>query len=900
MAQELVYTSSPKGIKAGSCGFCTVAYTEGMAFNHATLLEAYSAYLPVYQVFDDNAHLNPVSFSHYRYSTGANTIDIVSRVCYAGLDYTKRSNKIAHHIILEPAELSQSGPADFIRLFSDSKSFIESWHKDPEILKQKILNEKIQKIKSLASPFRKSDSWKKVAGNEAWSAVLADAYLRDKNKASFVIFDPERHSDSDRLSLIEESLMLLPPEDRWQLTFNTYFSALPQGTKCAWRFCVRNSDALKDARRTPGTVVIDLNNLDQKLLANIKNSDLINFARSDEDPHKKSPASTSKTDRPKNQTLSLEDELSEKTEDLRSPPIAPKKDGLRIQRPNYSRSDSSSRNYQQKKDSTSKFPYPQVAIVLLVLGIFSVAGIFYYRQQTKSEIPRDANWKIEELDEHGRLVTEEHGAEKPKPSQTDKKQEETKKDTASATNQPEDTSKKKTDQENKAQNQTQEKAESVPQTPAIPEPEPKEPPKEEAKETPKDSGVKAKESKKAPENKENDKAAEEKKKKDEEAALINGQRCFWMHWKKLCDGSVKKGKQSIPVPGQKKDAKLSIETVEKSLDKAGNKKESFGKLEVAGDPSRRILRAECGVDELGLKILGDVAEIYLEKDGLLIVEFKKEDLETQKPIKAISKLTIEGKEYGTKFHPPLPDGLGKAELIKINPSSFDKDKSPLISFTYKIPPDEKGIIGNHGEEGFELEMKYKNKPFKKNNILTIKDLLSLQNRQFSELNKPLTELANMENKAKGIYERIKKDLPINEGKTGKLVNPPPSLDVINENTDEALLIPEKYKAIKERGAKLDEEITRLENEMKTRPNDDGAKANLKENLKEKVEFKKYYKEIEFLKTYKKNYDEWMKALCTDISAKAKELLDKNKSDFSIEISGHYGKEKDVLLKTIRF
>ena len=46
MAFELIYTSVPKGIKPGSSGFCTVAYTNGLAGNVVLKLEGMSAYKP--------------------------------------------------------------------------------------------------------------------------------------------------------------------------------------------------------------------------------------------------------------------------------------------------------------------------------------------------------------------------------------------------------------------------------------------------------------------------------------------------------------------------------------------------------------------------------------------------------------------------------------------------------------------------------------------------------------------------------------------------------------------------------------------------------------------------------------------------------------------------------------
>ncbi|MBO5793350.1 MAG: hypothetical protein J6S54_12865, partial [Lentisphaeria bacterium] len=106
MAYELIYTSVPQGIKSGSSGFCTVAYTQGLAANIALKLEGMSAYKPYFPHYDSNAVKNPVSFSHYSTVVSGETLHFLSRVCFYGLDYTKRSNKLAHHYVLRNDEVS--------------------------------------------------------------------------------------------------------------------------------------------------------------------------------------------------------------------------------------------------------------------------------------------------------------------------------------------------------------------------------------------------------------------------------------------------------------------------------------------------------------------------------------------------------------------------------------------------------------------------------------------------------------------------------------------------------------------------------------------------------------------------------------------------------------------------
>ena len=53
-------------------------------------------------------------------------------------------------------------------------------------------------------------------------------------------------------------MMLLPPRERWNVTFNTYFTSLPAGATCAWRCMLADSDELRELRRHPRMEILDL------------------------------------------------------------------------------------------------------------------------------------------------------------------------------------------------------------------------------------------------------------------------------------------------------------------------------------------------------------------------------------------------------------------------------------------------------------------------------------------------------------------------------------------------------------------------------------------------------------------------------------------------------------------
>lgn len=250
MAFELVYTSSQTGVKQGSTGFCTVACTRGIDPRLMLTLEGLSGYKPIYPHYDAKAMRNPVSCSHYIFGGGAAIYrHILSRACFNGVDYTGRSNKLVSHLALSQLEAKKAagGPAS---LFLCNGLFKEAdWQVKTEIfpLQKEIPPTNATPAKCLA--------WEKACGDSGWAGVIVEKFLSRKGIV-YLVFDPE--SGVDMLALMNEAIALLPEEERWRLTFCTYFTSLPAGMECAWRACVPGSDALVAARRSPLNLIIDL------------------------------------------------------------------------------------------------------------------------------------------------------------------------------------------------------------------------------------------------------------------------------------------------------------------------------------------------------------------------------------------------------------------------------------------------------------------------------------------------------------------------------------------------------------------------------------------------------------------------------------------------------------------
>src|SRR5262245_324329 len=110
MSHELYYTSALKGVRPGSNGYCTVAVTQGMPGPLVERLETLADYRPL----PDGAERNggdPIVLTHYRISVQGKSWHVISRICMAGLDHTRRRVFFAHHVALEASELPPGGPA---------------------------------------------------------------------------------------------------------------------------------------------------------------------------------------------------------------------------------------------------------------------------------------------------------------------------------------------------------------------------------------------------------------------------------------------------------------------------------------------------------------------------------------------------------------------------------------------------------------------------------------------------------------------------------------------------------------------------------------------------------------------------------------------------------------------
>ena len=239
MISELIYTSAPSGLRPGAKGFCTVAATKGLTDTWIKQFEGMTGYR--HNASAGAAVGNPTNWMHLIANNGQS---ILARVCDAGLDYTKRTNKLAHFALLESADRSSHGPTGM--LFAPG-NFFQQWVGDARTLPHREFQS--QPIASGVCT-----AWKRATGDAGWAGVLAENATQKSGKDIYVVCNP----DTNAIEMIVEALSLLGEAERWQVSFSTYFIAnCTNGLKCRWRFILKDSKEHVELQRLAGVEVID-------------------------------------------------------------------------------------------------------------------------------------------------------------------------------------------------------------------------------------------------------------------------------------------------------------------------------------------------------------------------------------------------------------------------------------------------------------------------------------------------------------------------------------------------------------------------------------------------------------------------------------------------------------------
>ena len=233
---ELVNTSLPNGLIAGTHGFATVAMTKGVQDVLRGRLEALCAYTHRTSVHDASYYQqNPVNWFHVMLPQGEH---VIGRVAPSDFDYTGRTNRLARIRVFGANEMPGVGGAEI--LAKERHWFAQPWVGEPRYLDED---------KNTCSHLRTLNP--KMASNApAWDAVFGSggsryaqqvAWQIEKNliaggKAIYFKTSTAWDVSGEKLlGLFVDVVNLLPVELRARVTFSTYPVSLPVGTGCNLR-----------------------------------------------------------------------------------------------------------------------------------------------------------------------------------------------------------------------------------------------------------------------------------------------------------------------------------------------------------------------------------------------------------------------------------------------------------------------------------------------------------------------------------------------------------------------------------------------------------------------------------------------------------------------------------------
>jgi len=261
MIQELISTSAQRCLN-GNAGFGIVAQTFGMAQNVSLAANALSGYTHIAPPGSAN---NPVAYLHAMRRTGGMERHFVSRIADCGNDYTGRSNRIAHHWIIEEEDvrLLPGGPA----ALTAQNPFHAAWKGRPRELPPR-------KLIVADTPLEKCTAWEKLTGDAGWGGIVAER--AEKGDPISIVFPQEYKSENLR-TLICEALALLPSSLRCKITFSTYFMESQESgsDKIQIKCFLAGSKESQFVRQSSNTLVLDL----QQRLGNVPAGKYVEQAR---------------------------------------------------------------------------------------------------------------------------------------------------------------------------------------------------------------------------------------------------------------------------------------------------------------------------------------------------------------------------------------------------------------------------------------------------------------------------------------------------------------------------------------------------------------------------------------------------------------------------------------------
>lgn len=237
---QLIYTSAPRLLEAGKTGFGTIARSRQIPTPLVTHLERLST-------FDRDAQVNALEF-YSVFRMGRMAWHIFTKVRDCGVDYTQRTNHLAHHFIVmedsdEMQQLLSTTPAKVMQALSSS--WCTSWQTSPAWLPDNTQPLVIHDIGV-------SNIWQHFTGNNNNKHWLADHLFAEGG----TLLLPDICSETQALALLHEAL-LQRNDNGWGLGFTTAAVSTLSAKICPL-VCIRHAQQVAGMQPRSGYICISL------------------------------------------------------------------------------------------------------------------------------------------------------------------------------------------------------------------------------------------------------------------------------------------------------------------------------------------------------------------------------------------------------------------------------------------------------------------------------------------------------------------------------------------------------------------------------------------------------------------------------------------------------------------
>jgi hypothetical protein len=265
MARQLIFTSAPQGLEPGRSGYCTVARHKDIRSRLVRELERLSVY--DYNQQGEGPKAKVALFR--KLALGSEEFFVVSRINDAGLDYTNRTNYIAHHLILDSFEIATvPSPSEILSNWNGWKA---KWEEGPRYLED---SEEVD-----LSPFKSpalipANGWLAATNDPGNAAILVSPSMKKP-----VLLEVHPGQEESLLKLFAESSALHKLSlEAWDYSFTTFLQENDDAKMFSW-IGARGQPAAERMKQGGTPNYLDLRDFSQSKIVDPIDDDLAHIAR---------------------------------------------------------------------------------------------------------------------------------------------------------------------------------------------------------------------------------------------------------------------------------------------------------------------------------------------------------------------------------------------------------------------------------------------------------------------------------------------------------------------------------------------------------------------------------------------------------------------------------------------